>query len=162
MSCPPQPPPPDHNDALSTGSDYGSDFSADETDLLNQLLAQADAPIPVTIIATTPHQHRSSPTRHAHAPAVVQVPDIEDLPGEDASSARVPRVLAREKKVPPWQVQRGGGAVSDAGARKAGWVSVFGGATLGMFSAISLSTHPPSTLPLLLWLLLLLCCVDLI
>lgn len=106
MSCPPLPPHSpnptqailnDNNDALS--SDYGSDFSADEADLLNELLADVDAPglaaipIPATAVTGLQSQQKTQdiPTRLVRA-----VPDIEDC-GEDVSDRRVPRVLGRER-----------------------------------------------------------------
>ncbi|KAL2823346.1 exonuclease V [Aspergillus cavernicola] len=144
MSCPPPPPPPpplldptqailDDNDALS--SDYGSDFSADEAELLNGILAKVDAtgsaPTTTTPALTTaiPAPQRS-PTRQIPAPT-----DIEDC-GEDVSGGRVPRVLGREKK-PVWQVKRAGGVLSNAQANKTGWGSVFG--------AAAVVEHPNST-----------------
>lgn len=147
----------ENNDALSSSDDYGSDFSADETDLLNQLLAQADAT--TTATATDPttkttaprpppqHQHghqQTSPRQvpaPAFIPAPVPIPDIEDLGagGEDdaAGGSRVPRVLGREKKWPLWQVQKAGGALSDAREHKAGWVPIFRGPAVGTFYGFS-------------------------
>ncbi|RDW89960.1 exonuclease V [Aspergillus mulundensis] len=146
MSCTPQPPLdptqfiPDDDDALNSSSDYGSDFSADETDVLNELLAQVDATGPVATTTTAP-QHHPSPTRHAltpppaSAPVPAVIPDIEDL-GDDVPGDRVPRVLGREKS-PLWQVQTAGGALSDAIAHKAGWIPVYRGPTI--------VEHPDST-----------------
>lgn len=141
-----------NNDALSSSSDYGSDFSADETDLLNQLLAQADATATDSTTKTTiprppsqhQHEHQQSSSRQvpvpAFIPAPVPIPDIEDLGtgGEDdaAGGSRVPRVLGREKKWPLWQVQKAGGALSDAREHKAGWVPIFRGPALGTFLPI--------------------------
>ncbi|KAL4770340.1 exonuclease V [Aspergillus nidulans var. acristatus] len=136
---PPFDPPPDDDDALSSNSDYGSDFSADETDLLNQLLAQVDATGPVARAATT-LQLRHSPTRQglfsqsASVPAAV--PDIEDL-GDDVSGEHVSRILGREKRHPLWQVQTAGGALPDAFTLEAGWVPFSRGATF--------VEHPDST-----------------
>ncbi|KAL4866435.1 exonuclease V [Aspergillus spectabilis] len=135
MSCPPpQPLDPaqvivDGGDALS--SDYGSDFSADEADLVNELLAKVDATAPVTTVATTTTTTtititQPTPTRQEQAAAV---PDIEDL-AEDVSGSRVPRVLGREK--PWWQVKR-----VDPGANKKTWGPVFGGTAV--------VEHPNST-----------------
>lgn len=157
MSCPPPPPHqhpeydpthafPDDDDALSSSSssesDYGSDFSPHETDLLNQLLAQADAPGPaVPAVADSSHQQQQQllsqdePTRK-HA----RIPDIEDLgngTGTDAPD-RVPRVLGRGTTPPVWEVQVAGGALPDAGAHKAKWVPVSWGAAIGMFLFLSL------------------------
>jgi exonuclease V len=131
---PPFDPPPDDDDALSSNSDYGSDFSADETDLLNQLLAQVDATGPVARAATT-LQLRHSPTRQGlfsqSAPVPAAVPDIEDL-GDDVSGEHVSRILGREKRHPLWQVQTAGGALPDAFTLEAGWVPFSRGATFGM------------------------------
>ncbi|KAL4996617.1 exonuclease V [Aspergillus recurvatus] len=138
MSCSlKQPPNPiqallDDNDALSSSSDYGSDFSADETDQLNQLLAQVDATGFVATPATT-HQPHRTPTRQTHIPAPVPVPaavpDIENL-GGDVSGECVPRILGRKKRRTLWQVQTAGGALLDALTHKAGWTPVNRGATI--------------------------------
>lgn len=137
MPYSPQPPfdrPPDDDDALSSSSDYGSDFSADETDLLNQLLAQVDATGPLATAATT-LQLRHSPTRQGlfspSQPVPAAVPDIEDL-GDDVSGERMSRILGREKRHPLWQVQTAGGVLPDAFTLEAGWVPVSRGATFGM------------------------------
>jgi exonuclease V len=145
MSCQPPPPLQRHDEYIvknANDSDYGSDFSADETELVNQLLANADAPVPLPVaipappIASAPQQ-QLSPTRQVQTqvPAVI-VRDIEDC-GEDVSSGRKPRVLGKEK--PAWQVRRAGnGALSDARANKTGWVPVFGGAAIGERSPLLL------------------------
>ncbi|KAL5334662.1 exonuclease V [Aspergillus crustosus] len=146
MSCPP-PQPLDstvvqaisnENDALS--SDYGSDFSADEANLVNQLLAKVDAtapvsaPVPVAAVETLTTTTITATTqlvqkRH-ETPPVIPVPDIEDL-AEDAAGSRVPRVLGREK--PWWQVKK----VDDTRANKTSWGPVFGGTAV--------VEHPNST-----------------
>ncbi|KAL2869346.1 exonuclease V [Aspergillus lucknowensis] len=110
-------------------SDYGSDFSVDEAELVNRLLAEVDASGTVTATAITPLQ--PSPTRQN--PAVI-VRDIEDCDG-DLSGGRVPRVLGKEK--PAWQVRRAGGVLSTTRANKTGWAEVFGGAAI--------VEHPDST-----------------
>ncbi|KAL4952483.1 exonuclease V [Aspergillus filifer] len=150
-------------------SDYGSEFSADETDLLNKLLAEVDAPVPAPapappVSATSPppqqkyhhqQQYYISPTRKDRVPAFVRIPaplpvpapvsplepgaavtDIEDL-GQDVPD-RTPRVLGRERKAPVWQVQKAGGALSDAADHQMGWVpiGILGGAAV---------EHPDST-----------------
>ncbi|KAL3475911.1 exonuclease V [Aspergillus californicus] len=138
MSCPPLPPHnpttqailDDNNDALS--SDYGSDFSADEADLLNELLADVDAPgpaaIPISATAVTPGLQSQQKTQNIPTRLVRAVPDIEDC-GEDVLDRRVPRVLGRER--PPWQVRRAGaGSNWDARANKTSWVPVFGGTAI--------------------------------
>ncbi|KAI9370812.1 exonuclease V [Aspergillus egyptiacus] len=136
MSCPPPHPLEpkqvalDNEDALS--SDYGSDFSTDEAELLNELLAKVDAttdsaPTAIASASIVAPQHTS--TRPVPA-----VPDIEDL-GGDASGSRVPRVLGREK--PLWQAKRAGGALSNVRANKKGGVPVSGGSAI--------VEHPDST-----------------
>lgn len=78
----------------------------------------------------------------AFIPAPALIPDIEDLGtgGEDdaAGDSRVPRVLGREKRWPLWQVQKAGGALSDAREHKAGWVPIFRGPAVGTFLRILL------------------------
>ncbi|KAL2844209.1 exonuclease V [Aspergillus pseudodeflectus] len=144
MSCQPLPPSQRHDQSIVNNvddSDYGSDFSADETELVNQLLAKADAPVPLPVVIPAPSgpfapQQQLSPTRQiqTQVPAVI-VRDIEDC-DEDVSSGRKPRVLGKEK--PPWQARRAGnGALSDARANKTGWIPVFGGAAI--------VEHPNST-----------------
>ncbi|KAL6230588.1 hypothetical protein BDW75DRAFT_222193 [Aspergillus navahoensis] len=145
MSYSPQPLPdpaqafPDDNDTLSSSSDYGFDFSADETELLNQLLAHAEATGPVATSVTAPQPHRS-PTQPAQipllAPVPVAFPDIEDL-GGDVSGERVPGILGREKRHPFRQVKTAGGVPSDAFTYKAGWIPVNRGSTF--------VEHPDST-----------------
>jgi exonuclease V len=138
MSCQPLPPSQRHDQSIVNNvddSDYGSDFSADETELVNQLLAKADAPVPLPVVIPAPlgpfaPQQQLSPTRQiqTQVPAVI-VRDVEDC-DEDVSNGRKPRVLGKEK--PPWQVRRAGnGALSDARANKTGWIPVFGGAAIG-------------------------------
>jgi exonuclease V len=101
-------------------SDYGSDFTPDEEDLLNELLAkaaatQADAVVDTAQNASREHFHRpatTTTTTTAVGELVVEeeeelqnfqqaalvIADIEDY--EDPRAARVPKVLGREKWSP--------------------------------------------------------------
>ncbi|KAL2855902.1 exonuclease V [Aspergillus pseudoustus] len=139
MSCQPPTPAQCHDEPNvnnADDSDYGSDFSADETELVNQLLAQVDAPKPVIIaplVPPAPQQHSLTRQAQAQAPAVI-VRDIEDC-DEDVSGGWRPRVLGKEKLA--WQIKRPGGALSDARANKTGWVPVIGGTAI--------VEHPNST-----------------
>ena len=119
MSCSPQVPRLEQSDS----SDYGSDFSPEEDELLNELLAKAVAanatahsnatPSPSSnfIPVTTPvTQARSAvattdPTDiESGHPAVLAavVADIEDGI-EDSPGVRLPKVLGREKPRSPWR-----------------------------------------------------------
>lgn len=73
-------------------SDYGSDFTPDEEELLNELLARADQP------ATPPEQKAEEAAAQLSDLKPLQesllVTDIED--NEIPHSARVPKVLGRE------------------------------------------------------------------
>jgi exonuclease V len=112
MSCPLQAQPED-----SDSSGYGSDFTPDEEELLNELLSKAVAehatvatptstpnhPVPViedalTVTTPEPADIESLP------PAVlaVLVADIEDGV-EDPRGVRLPKVLGRESPRSPWQ-----------------------------------------------------------
>lgn len=64
-----------HNTGLDPGSDYGSDFTAEEENLVNELLAKL------------PSQQASSSN--------LAVTDIED--DEEPGAAKVPRILGRER-----------------------------------------------------------------
>ncbi|KAL4806600.1 exonuclease V [Aspergillus unguis] len=176
MSCPEFDPTqafPDDKNALSSSpeldadadTDYGSDFSADETDLLNEILAHVDATAtgPTTPLHQQPRQqHRvlqsieqdptcqgPAPVLSSNAPVPAVVPDIEDLGGgpglghdvsdrdRDRERLSTPRVLGRGRTPPVWEVQVAGGALPERGAHKARWVPVAGGATI--------VEHPDST-----------------
>ncbi|KAE8153901.1 exonuclease V a 5' deoxyribonuclease-domain-containing protein [Aspergillus avenaceus] len=91
MSCPPSIHPfmPDKSDS----SDYGSDFTPDEEEELNEILAKVAAEhvrAPVTLPPPTATHTQTTP-----------VGDIEDS-YHAPSSPRTPRVLGRQK--PAWQV----------------------------------------------------------
>jgi exonuclease V len=103
-------------------SDYGSEFTPDEEELLNELLARVVAPgrqIPATTITTTAEETTTTTTSESQQQLLTElllddlqplsdpliVSDIEDY--EVPHSARVPRVLGREAWSPPtkrvWQ-----------------------------------------------------------
>ncbi|KAJ5753109.1 hypothetical protein N7520_010026 [Penicillium odoratum] len=114
MSCPPQTSRPEDSD-----SDYGSDFTPDEDQLLNQLLTEAvteHAPTPSTPISNfttstlTPdatiaisNNYTAHTRPGSFQPAVIAalVTDIED--GIVESPAVRPKVLGREKPGSPWR-----------------------------------------------------------
>lgn len=116
MSCPPTSPRAD-----SDSSDYGSDFTPDEEEVLNELLSQAVAqhatvatPTSTGHIPATPTPALEDASASASAstavdleplqPAVLDalVADIEDAV-EDVPGVRVPKVLGREKPRSPWR-----------------------------------------------------------
>ncbi|KAJ5614043.1 hypothetical protein N7528_007697 [Penicillium herquei] len=113
-----------HNDPDS--SDYGSDFTADEEELINQLLTQAqvaaehapaESATPTSsstpratpffatannsIQTTAAHTALTGSLQPAYSPATI--PDIED--GIEPPAARLPKVLGREKPRSPWKQQ---------------------------------------------------------
>lgn len=102
---------------FSDSSDYGSDFTPDEEELLNDLLAkvatehatvQASATATATATATT-----ASKTVQT---TVTAVADIEDH-AETPASQRVPKVLGREKPGFLWQKRKAWQVSTSAGAR---------------------------------------------
>lgn len=113
MSCPPQVPRPEDLDS----SDYGSDFTADEEELLNELLSKAVAEH-ATIATPSPTPNPTEPAiEDSHTvstpeptdieslqPAVFAalVADIEDGVG-DPPGIRLPKVLGRESPRSPWK-----------------------------------------------------------
>ncbi|KAJ5204676.1 uncharacterized protein N7498_005555 [Penicillium cinerascens] len=115
MSCPPQVPRPEDPDS----SDYGSDFTPDEEELLNELLSKAvaehatiDTPSPTpnpTEPAIEDFDSRTISTSEPSdiaslQPAVLAalVADIEDGVG-DPPGVRLPKVLGRESPRSPWK-----------------------------------------------------------
>lgn len=106
----------------SDSSDYGSDFTPDEEQLLNDLLnkalghatEQADATpsTPILISTPTPIEQFTTPKSpgpiefEALQPAALEalVADIED--GIEEPSARLPKVLGREGPRSPWRSQQ--------------------------------------------------------
>lgn len=117
MSCPPTLPRAD-----SDSSDYGSDFTPDDEEVLNELLSKAVAQHATVATPTSPspsaaHDIPATPTpalEDASAsvpvdleslqPAVLDalVADIEDAV-EDVPGVRFPKVLGREKPHSPWR-----------------------------------------------------------
>lgn len=108
MSCLPQLTPAETSDS----SDYGSDFTPEQEELLNELLCKAVAE---RATATTPATTGAVPTIERAdtiaatdlaplQPAVLDalVADIEDGL-EEPSSVRLPKVLGREKPRSPWR-----------------------------------------------------------
>lgn len=114
MSCPPT----SYivmSDDLDDCSDYGSDFTPDEEELLNDLLAKvateyATAQASATATATTT---TASKTVQA---TVTTGADIEDY-AESPASQRVPKVLGREKPDFLWQKRMVQQVTASAGAR---------------------------------------------
>ncbi|PLB52279.1 hypothetical protein P170DRAFT_462268 [Aspergillus steynii IBT 23096] len=109
MSCPPsQTLNFDRPAADADSSDYGSDFTPEEEELLHELLDQ----VATTTVATTPAVPSTvasppipprSPSQQTFTSTTAVLGDIEDYNG-DAASGRVPRVLGRQ--MPPWQVAK--------------------------------------------------------
>ncbi|OJJ50010.1 hypothetical protein ASPZODRAFT_13113 [Penicilliopsis zonata CBS 506.65] len=77
---------------FTDSSDYGSDFTPDEEELLNELLAQVATPDATVQRATEKLGDLQPPTA---------VRDIEDY--AEAPCARVPKVLGKEKPGLPWK-----------------------------------------------------------
>lgn len=91
-------------DTLDTSSDYGSDFTPDEEETLNEL---AKAATEHAALHTTPPPPQQSTTDTTVKETYFAVADIEDS-YVAPSSPRTPRVLGRQK--PVWQVSRTGRA----------------------------------------------------
>ncbi|KAL5364703.1 exonuclease V [Aspergillus floccosus] len=81
-----------------SSSDYGSDFSPDEEELINELLAKAVAEHTTTAPSPT------TPEPPSQTETLAAVGDIEDYYEGFPSSPRTPRVLGRQKFA--WQVSR--------------------------------------------------------
>lgn len=85
-------------------SDYGSDFTPDEEEVLNKLLAQAVKEHATPLHATPPppptQPSTTTPTAKETNGAVGDIEDCHVAP----SSPRTPKVLGRQKTV--WQVSR--------------------------------------------------------
>lgn len=106
MSCPPsQSINPDRPapSADAGSSDYGSDFSPEEEELLNELLDQVATTPASPTTATRPPPPPRSPSQQTFTSTTAVLGDIEDYNG-DPASGRVPRVLGRQ--MPPWQVAK--------------------------------------------------------
>lgn len=98
----------------SGSSDYGSDFTPDEEELLNELLCKAVAehataatPTSTAAVPTIEHEDTIAATADLESlqPAVIDalVADIEDGLEEPSGSLRLPKVLGREKPRSPWR-----------------------------------------------------------
>ncbi|KAA8651733.1 exonuclease V [Aspergillus tanneri] len=102
MSCPP-PPQTLTLDIVNDSSDYGSDFTPDEEEILNELLVRVDperaTEVDATIATTAPAQ----PPLQSTITTTTVVQDIENY-NEVPSTGRPPRVLGRQK--PAWQIAR--------------------------------------------------------
>ncbi|PIG82576.1 hypothetical protein AARAC_011279 [Aspergillus arachidicola] len=112
-------------------SDYGSDFTPDEEDILNELLAQAvteHAALHATPPPPPPQPTTTSPTAKETNHPVGDIEDCHVAP----SSPRTPKVLGRQK--PVWQVSRTWGSPV---AGRAGQMASNGGAAF--------VEHPNST-----------------
>jgi exonuclease V len=86
-----------------SSSDYGSDFSPDEEELINELLAKAvaeHATTGTTATAASP----TTPEPPSQAEILAAVGDIEDYYEGVLPGPLTPRVLGRQK--PAWQVSR--------------------------------------------------------
>lgn len=124
-------------------SDYGSDFTPDEEELLNDLLSKAVAS-PATADANSIAVAKQQDLESLQ-PAVLAalVADVEDGI-EGPPSVRLPKVLGREKPRSPWRQasQRpwfGPGASSGAAAGRASQDADNRGSPLGMSALL-----PPS------------------
>lgn len=116
MSCPPQLSRPE----VSDSSDYGSDFTPDEEELLNELVTKAVAehatvqrdatPASTPTSNHTPEDTITTPVAatledlDSLQPATIAalVADIEDAV-TNAPGVRLPKVLGREKPGSPWR-----------------------------------------------------------
>ncbi|KAF7597524.1 hypothetical protein BBP40_000002 [Aspergillus hancockii] len=91
---------------LDKSSDYGSDFTPDEEEVLNDLLAKAateHAALHATRVTPPPPPLSTTVTTTTAKEVTIAVGDIEDCYVAPASP-RTPRVLGRQK--PVWQVSR--------------------------------------------------------
>lgn len=113
MSCPPQVPQPEDPDS----SDYGSDFTPDEEELLNELLSKAVAEhatvatpistptptVPTIEDALTISTPEPTDTEFLQPNIIAAlVADIEDGV-EDPYGVRVPKILGRDSPRSPWK-----------------------------------------------------------
>lgn len=121
MSCSPQLPRPEKYDS----SDYGSDFTPEEDELLNELLTKAATENATVHTSAASASISTSTLIHSAVPATpsapaVTTPDAADTESlqpavfaplvvdiedgiEDPSGARLPKVLGREKPRSPWR-----------------------------------------------------------
>ncbi|KAB8223702.1 exonuclease V a 5' deoxyribonuclease-domain-containing protein [Aspergillus novoparasiticus] len=94
-------------------SDYGSDFTPDEEDILNEILAQAVTEHAALHATPPPPPPQPTTTSPAAKETNHPVGDIEDC-HVAPSSPRTPKVLGRQK--PVWQVSRTWGSPLAGGA----------------------------------------------
>jgi exonuclease V len=136
--------------AFDNSSDYGSDFTPDEEEVLNDLLAKAateHAALHATSVTSPPLQESRTTTTVTAKEVNIAVGDIEDCYVASASP-RTPKVLGRQKSV--WQISR---TWSSPVAGRAGPMARDGGAAFGIyfpFSSFSLSPFLPFCFSLLL------------
>ncbi|EAW07447.1 exonuclease V [Aspergillus clavatus NRRL 1] len=127
-------------------SDYGSDFTPDEEELVNELLAKV-ATDHATVQAAATTAAPATPTTLTSTAAVqnilrttvAAVADIEDY-AEVSATARVPRVLGREKP-DPWQKRKHWQGSTAAGGRA---VQISGDVLAASVIAKRLVEHPSS------------------
>jgi exonuclease V len=150
----------------SGSSNYGSDFTPDEEDLLNDLLSQAVAEHATGAVATSPSIALPPPIEPIPAPQSPELADLQSLQPEALAAlvtdiedgieppvVRLPKVLGREGPRPPWrqsQQQRPGQAVrwsTSATGRSspyAGDINKSSASPFGMLSHFNLSAHGQS------------------
>ncbi|KAL2006701.1 hypothetical protein VTN00DRAFT_9369 [Thermoascus crustaceus] len=88
--------------AFNDSSDYGSDFTPEEEELLNELLANvATQHAATTRSATATIVESAADSQEQNLQPTLLVGDIEDYE-EHPKSPRTPKKLGREKCIPPW------------------------------------------------------------
>lgn len=88
--------------AFDDSSDYGSDFTPEEEELLNELLAHvATQHAAATRSATATIVESAADSQEQKVQPTLLVGDIEDYE-EHPKSPRTPKKLGREKCIPPW------------------------------------------------------------
>lgn len=119
-----------------SSSDYGPDFTAEEEELVNELLAKAASEHAVSPTADLhPRPHRDQPV------TTVCAGDIEDY--EHRSRARSPKLLGREKPAFPWQRKTAqfSSPASSQGGRGPGQVSGYAGTASGRDFSLRFVLH---------------------
>lgn len=117
-----------------SSSDYGPDFTAEEEDLVNELLAKVTSEQPAVPPTSDrrPGPPRPPQSQSPHQP-VATVADIEDY--EDRSRARSPKVRGREKLASPRSRKTLFQLSSPHASRGSGQVSWNAGTAHGMVSS---------------------------